>query len=154
MSYRAPHGFKHNSRIRHTLIQLVVLGMAAATLVTVSQPTPAVAAPQNFTSETVVSGLSQPVSIGFLPDGRMLALEKNGRRSFAWAWVAYVCLPTFNSEPVSAWMTSWAMLIGEMVSRQKTNPSRVPCQMLLAKTSLGSHTRAKKATPTQAYKQR
>ncbi|AUV82844.1 hypothetical protein C2R22_15360 [Salinigranum rubrum] len=35
--------------------------------------------PSDFTTETVVDGLVQPISLTFLPDGRMLVLEKGGR---------------------------------------------------------------------------
>jgi glucose/arabinose dehydrogenase len=42
-------------------------------------PPPAVPSDPNFQNELVVSGLNRPTSLEFLPDGRALILEKNGR---------------------------------------------------------------------------
>jgi glucose/arabinose dehydrogenase/fibronectin type 3 domain-containing protein/uncharacterized protein (DUF2249 family) len=71
-------GSKPRERYRNVLIYLLALFTAATTIAAVSETPPAQAAPSNFTTETVVSGLTQPVSIGFLPDGRSLVLQKNG----------------------------------------------------------------------------
>src|SRR5262245_51809112 len=50
----------------------VLLGCLAASLATAATPAP------GYTDQLYVGGLSQPTAIAFLPDGRLLILEKGG----------------------------------------------------------------------------
>ena len=55
------------------------LGVVTATVVILLSAVPASATPPaNFSEQTVVSGLSSPTAIAFLPDRRMLVTEKGG----------------------------------------------------------------------------
>ncbi|MDX1418840.1 MAG: PQQ-dependent sugar dehydrogenase, partial [Rubricoccaceae bacterium] len=58
--------------------------------------------PPNFVDEVVVSGLNQPISMRFLPDGRLLLLQKEGEVLLAdpaqgWATATYMTLTDIHS---------------------------------------------------------
>ena len=64
--------------VRAQAVLLAVLSVVALAGVPVLGDTAAAAPPPLFQSETLIGGLDQPTTLQFLPDGRMLILEREG----------------------------------------------------------------------------
>src|SRR3954470_14156819 len=75
----SPAGQEAISHLTTSMRICVAVALAVAAVMAIAAPARATTYPAGFEERTVASGLTQPTTIAWVPDGRMFIAEKDGR---------------------------------------------------------------------------